>query len=126
MKNSLFLFVPATVLFLVFQSFVFNSPAGPEFPSEVKEVLKASCYDCHSKDASSKKGTLALNFDKWDNYKLSKRISKLDAICEEIEEGKMPPAKYLKGNSDKALTDEQKALICSWTEGEADKLMGGN
>jgi len=126
MKKSLFVLVPGAVLFLVFQSFVFNFPTGSEFPDEVKEVLKSSCYDCHSKEASHKKGKLALNFDKWDDYKLTKRISKLDAICEVIEEGKMPPEKYLKGNPEKALTDEQKELICNWAEGEADNLMGGN
>jgi len=126
MKKSLFLFLPAAVLFLGFQSFIFNASLGSEFPDDVKEVLLTSCYDCHSKDASSKKGTLALNFDKWENYKLSKRISKLDAICEVIEDGKMPPAKYLKGNADKALSGEQKKLICNWAEEEAEKLVGGN
>lgn len=126
MKKSLVLLLPAAILFLVFQSFIFNSPAGPDFPADVKEVLKTSCYDCHSKDASKKKGTLALNFDKWDDYKVSKRISKLDAICEVIEEGKMPPAKYLKGNPEKAMSDEQKEMVCSWAEEGAEKLMGGN
>jgi hypothetical protein len=126
MKKAIVLLVPATFLFFVFQSFIVNPQAGPEFPADVKEVLKTSCYDCHSKDASHKKGTLALNFDKWDDYKLTKRISKLDAICEVIEEGKMPPEKYLKGNPDKALSDDQKALICNWAEDESAKLMEGN
>ena len=126
MKKSTVLLLPAAILFLVFQSFSFNAPAGTEFPADVKEVLKTSCYDCHSKDASSKKGTLALNFDKWEDYKLTKRVSKLDAISEVIEEGKMPPAKYLKGNAEKALTDDQKELVLNWAEEEAEKLMGGN
>ncbi len=126
MKKVILLLVPAALLFFVFQSFIFNLQAGSDFPADVKEVLKTSCYDCHSKDASNKKGTLALNFDKWDDYKLTKRISKLDAICEVIEEGKMPPEKHLKGYPDKALRDDQKALICNWVEDESAKLIGGN
>lgn len=126
MKKVIVLLVPTAFLFFVFQSFIFNPQAGPEFPADVKEVLKTSCYDCHSKDASNKKGKLALNFDKWDDYKLTKRISKLDAICEVIEEGKMPPEKYLKGNPDKALSAELQELICNWAEDESAKLMEVN
>jgi len=123
MKKAILLLVPGAFLFFVFQSFTFNPLAGSEFPADVKEVLKTSCDDCHSKDASNKKGKLALNFDKWDDYKLTKRISKLDAICEVIEEGKMPPEKYLKGNPDKALNAELQELICNWAEDESVKLM---
>ena len=126
MKKSSLLLLPATILFLVFQSFIFNFTTGSEFPADVKEILKTSCYDCHSKDASNKKGTLALNFDKWDDYKITKRISKLDAIAEVIEEGKMPPAKYLKNNADKALSDDKEELVLNWVEEEAEKLMGEN
>lgn len=126
MKKTLLLLLPASFLFLVFQSFISNFSSGSEFPADVKEILKTSCYDCHSKDASHKKGTLALNFDKWDDYKITKRISKLDAISEVLEEGKMPPAKYLKGHAEKALTDDQKELVLNWAEGEVEKLMGGN
>lgn len=126
MKKMILLLVPVTFLFFVFQSFILNHPAGPEFPADVELALKTSCYDCHSNDASSKKGKLALNFDKWDNYKLTKRISKLDAIYEVIDEGKMPPEKYLKGNPEKAMSDELKELVFDWTEEEAEKLMKEN
>ncbi len=126
MKKAILLLVPGAFLFFVFQSFTFNPLAGPEFPADVKEVLKTSCYDCHSKDASNKKGKIALNFDKWDDYKLTKRISKLDAICEVIEEGKMPPEKYLKGNPEKVLSAELKELLCNWAEDESAKLMEVN
>ncbi|MCP4313584.1 MAG: heme-binding domain-containing protein [Bacteroidetes bacterium] len=126
MKQSLVLPVPIIFLFLVFQSFISNPPPGPEFPAEIEEVLEKSCNVCHSKDASNKKSALALNFSKWDDYKLTKRISKLDEICEVIKEGSMPPEKYLKGNPEKALSDEQKELVCNWAEEESAKLMEGN
>ena len=121
------------ILFLVFAGFgllitaFITVPApGPDFPDEVEAVLKNSCYDCHSNDASSKKGKLALNFDKWEGFKDTKKISKLNDICELVGEGKMPPGKYLANKPDRALTDAQKELICSWAEEESAKLMEGN
>lgn len=126
MKKLIVSLAVSAILLLVFQSFVFKTAPAPDIPADVKEILKASCYDCHSKDASNKKGKIALNFDKWDDYKDTKKISKLDAICEVISKDKMPPEKYLKNSPDKALSDDQKVAVCSWTDKEATKLMGGN
>jgi len=126
MKKLIFSLAVSGILFLVFQSFILNPPQDPDFPAEVKEVLKTSCYDCHSNGSSNSKAPLALNFDKWNDYKSSKKISKLEAICEVIRENKMPPEKYLKGNPEKAVSDDQKELLCKWSEEESAKLMEGN
>lgn len=126
MKKMIFSIAVAGLLLFVFQSFVFNQEESKAFPADVSEILKASCYDCHSHDGSSKKGKIALNFDKWDDYKDSKKISKLDAICEVISKDEMPPEKHLKNNPDKALTDDQKVVLCKWTDAEATKLLGGD
>jgi uncharacterized membrane protein len=126
MKKLIFSLAVSGILFLVLQSFIINPPQGPDFPADVKEVLKTSCYDCHSSSSSNNKAPLALNFDKWNDYKASKKISKLDAICEVTRENKMPPEKYLKGNPEKALSDDQKELLCKWSEEESAKLMEGN
>jgi len=111
---------------LLFMAFMTSPAPGPGFPEDVEKVLKASCFDCHSNNASSKKGKLALNFDKWGDYKTSKKVSKLNDICELVEENKMPPGKYLEKKPDRALTDAQKELICSWADKESAKLMEGN
>lgn len=105
----------------------FTTPAatGPGLPDDVQAVIETSCYDCHSDKASSKKAKLALNFDRWDEYKTTRKISKLDAICEVLSDGEMPPEKYLNSKPDKALTDAQKKLVCDWTEVASAKLMEG-
>jgi cytochrome c5 len=126
MKKLILSIAVSGILFLVFQSFILNPPQDTDFPAGVKEVLKTSCNDCHSSGSSNQKAPLALNFDKWNDYKTSKKISKLESICEVIGENKMPPEKYLKGNPGKALSDEQKALVCKWSEEESTKLLGGN
>jgi len=126
MKKAFTFFVLTGVTCLLFLAFTIKPAPGTQMPEDVGKVLKASCYDCHSKDASSKKGKLALNFDKWEDYKVTKKIGKMEAICEMVSEGKMPPEKYLKSNPDKALTDAQKKMLCEWAKKESDKLMEGN
>jgi len=93
------------------------------FPEEVQSILKTSCFDCHTAEATSSKAKSKLNFSKWDEYKVSKKIGKLDAICEEVHEGSMPTEKYLKHYPEKALTEAQIELICTWVDEESSKLM---
>jgi hypothetical protein len=125
MKKAILLLVFAGFgLFIT--AFITVPAPGPDFPDEVAVVLKNSCFDCHSAEGSSKKALLALNFDKWDGFKDTKKISKLSDICELVEEGKMPPGKYLANKPDRALTDAHKELLCSWAEEESAKLMEGN
>jgi len=126
MKKLIVSLAASAILLLVFQSFVFKTAPAPDIPADVNEILKTSCYGCHTQESSSKKAKIALNFDKWDDYKDTKKISKLDAICEVISKDKMPPEKYLKDSPEKALSDDQKVAVCSWTDKEATKLMGGN
>lgn len=126
MKKLLIALSASVVILLVFQSFMAKSAPGAEFPAEVKEILKTSCYDCHSDASTNKKAIEAVNFDKWSDLKATKQISKLDAVCETISKDQMPPEKYLKNKPEHALSDEQKVIICSWADQEASKLMKGN
>ena len=126
MRKPIVFLVIIGVIFLVFQAFVTNSATPSPIPDDVLDVLKNSCFDCHSNAASGDKSKNALNFDEWDNYKVSKKISKLADICEFVGEGKMPPEKYLKNKPDNAPSDSQKTLICDWTRKESANLMEGN
>jgi len=94
-----------------------------EFPAEVKKILETSCFDCHTDESKNDDAKEALNFDKWNDLSNSKKISKLDAICEVVEEGEMPTKKYLQYYPDRALTDDQKELICKWVDKESENLM---
>jgi hypothetical protein len=125
MKRPVLIPVLAGCASLLFLAFVIKPVPGPAFPEEVEKTLKRSCFDCHSNDASNKRAPVMLNFDKWDDYKVTKKISKLAAICEVVDGGKMPPAKFLKSNPDKALSDSQKEMICDWAGEESDKLTEG-
>jgi cytochrome c5 len=114
----------AGTLFL-FQSFLTKNPAGEEFPAEVKEVLTTSCFDCHTAGARSEDAKKALNFDQWDEYRLTKKIGTLDKIAEVVGEGKMPPEKYLERKPESKLSKDQQKLIVDWTKKTSEALMGG-
>lgn len=92
-------------------------------PDEVMTLLKRSCFNCHTKEASNAKAKLALNFNKWGDYKLSKKIGKLNDISEEVKEQKMPPAKYVSKYPESALNEEEIAIVANWANAQADKLM---
>jgi len=94
-----------------------------EFPEEVGEILKSSCYGCHTTDSKSDKPKAALDFQIWEEYKLTKKISLLTNINEVVKEGNMPPGKYLEKNPDRALTEDQVKLIQDWTKKETEDLM---
>lgn len=100
-------------------------PAEPEadFPKKVTGILTNSCYDCHTTGAKAEKAVEALDFNKWEGYKLTKKISLLTKICEVSEKGDMPPGKYLKQNPDKALSASDIKTICNWTKKESEKLI---
>lgn len=125
MKRNLYLSVLAGILLLLSQSFSTKDFRAPAIPDEVNKILIASCYDCHSDDAKSKDAREALNFESWDDYKLTKKIGLLGDICKLVEEDKMPPGKYLKSKPDRKLSGKQKELLCDWTEEESTRLMEG-
>ena len=93
-----------------------------EFPAEVMEILKTSCYDCHTTDSKNEDGKEKLDFYKWNDLSGSKKISKLDAICRSVKFGDMPTRKYVKNYPDKALTKHQINVICDWVDDETENL----
>ena len=95
----------------------------PEFPEEVGKVLSKSCFPFHTTDATGKDAKAAMDFNMWDEYKLTKKISLLNDINEALKEGIMPPAKFLKSFPDRALSDDHVKLIRDWTQKETEKLM---
>jgi hypothetical protein len=123
MKKQLVLLLATGILFLFFQSFRAEPPSESVFPDEISTILKNSCYDCHTAANGSEKPLKAVDFEQWDQYRLSKQIGLLGDIGKVVEEGKMPPGKYLEKKPDRKLSEAQKKLLADWTKEEADKLM---
>jgi hypothetical protein len=100
-------------------------------PAGVLDILKTSCYDCHSNNtrypwywevqpvmwymnghiAEAKRG---LNFSIFASYAIRKQYKLFDNIEKEVKEGGMPLGSYTLIHRDAVLSDAQKLLIANW------------
>jgi hypothetical protein len=100
-------------------------------PENVKNILKASCYDCHSNNTyypwysniqpigvwmqfHVDEGKLELNFSEFASYDKKKQDKKLEEIIEEIKINKMPLPSYVKMHKEAKLTQDEKYILTDW------------
>jgi hypothetical protein len=126
-------------LFLVIQSIRIDKTSEPvnvttDFISltsandEVAKLLKTSCYDCHSNQATYpwytniapvswwikhhiNEGSHHLNFSIWGTYTEKRKNHKLKECIEMIEEDEMPMSSYTMMHSEAKLSNEQKIQL---------------
>lgn len=92
-------------------------------PDDVKTLIDKSCFGCHNTDSKNDKAKEKLDLKTIDSLDKTKMIHALKKISETLEEGEMPPAKFLEKFPDKALTDAEKKTLMSWAKNEAKSLM---
>lgn len=102
-------------------------------PENVQGIMKRACYDCHSNQTKwpwysniapaswlvaddIKEGRKKMNFSEWGKIPESKRQLRLENICEEVQEGKMPLPKYLIMHKEAELTQADKEVLCNWVK----------
>lgn len=100
-------------------------------PTDVAEILKTSCYDCHSYKTKYpwytsvapiswwighhiKEGREHLNFSEWGAYSDKQKKHKLEECWEEVEKHKMPLNSYLWVHKAAKLSEEQAATLINW------------
>lgn len=108
-------------------------------PDSILNILKTSCYDCHSNntnypfytniqpigwmmDRHIKNGKDKLNFSEFGGYTQRRQLSKLSSIISQIEDDNMPLSSYTVMHKDAILTKENKALIMDWLNKTKDNL----
>ncbi len=104
-------------------------------PPEVQMILARSCSDCHSHKTEYPwyariapvswwmrdhidQGRSHMNFSEWGKLDPDGREHKLEEICEEVRDRKMPLPSYTWGHRDAVLSDADIKMLCSWTEAE--------
>jgi hypothetical protein len=102
-------------------------------PEEVHNILKTSCYDCHSGYTTYPwysriqpvgfwlnnhitEGKHHLNFSQFNTYTLKRKLHKLDEVVETIEENEMPLKSYTWIHGDAKLSDAQKEILKTWVK----------
>ena len=103
------------------------------------EVLKTSCYDCHSNNTvypwystiqpvamfmgnHVDEGKRELNFSEFGRYSVRRKYHKLEEINEQIKEGEMPLSSYTLIHRNTKLNENQKLLVANWAESLRDSL----
>jgi hypothetical protein len=101
-------------------------------PDDVKQILSASCNDCHSNNTHYpwynsvqplswwlnqhvKEGKEHLNFDVFASYRLRKQFHKFEEIAEMVKEDEMPLPSYTLIHRDAVLSSEQKIILTDWS-----------
>lgn len=128
MKKIILLFL-AAFLFTGLSSFQ-NKPEkshpNPEesfqVPDNIQVILDNYCLQCHGTDGSGK-AKMKWSFDKMSDLKVSKMLSKLSKISDEVSEEDMPPKKYLKKHPEKKMSADEKQLLIDWADGLAQSLI---
>lgn len=116
-----------TALFflIVFTSFAFieedktEIKAAEQMPDNIKAIIDKSCFDCHNSDSRNEDAKEDLDFKTFDKLSKIKKIGALKHIGETVEEGEMPPKRFLERFPDKKLTDEEIKSIIDWVEKES-------
>ncbi len=100
-------------------------------PEDVLQILKTSCYDCHSNNTiypwysniqpvawwlsnHVNEGKEHLNFSDFGSYPVKKANPKLHEVKEVIEENEMPLSSYTIIHRNAILNDAQKKLVIDW------------
>ncbi|MDP2088982.1 MAG: heme-binding domain-containing protein [Flavobacteriaceae bacterium] len=108
-------------------------------PSEIQEILKTSCYDCHSNNTKYpwynqvapiswlianhvNEGKKHLNFSEWKRYNFSQKKHILDEMEEVLENNKMPLKSYLLMYHDGKITDQERQYLLEWIAAEKMKI----
>ncbi len=118
----------------------FNFIANNNVPTDVANLLKSSCYDCHSQEVKFpwysyiapiswqvatdiNVGREHLDFSNWEELSKREKIKMLGEISDEISIGEMPMRIYKIMHPEANLSEEQRNQFVNWAENLAEKIM---
>lgn len=105
-------------------SFIAVEPTGTaEFPENVKAIVDKSCFGCHNSESTNDDAKEALDFNTFNELRKVRKITKLKEIAETLQEGEMPPKRFLEKFPEKSLTDKDREALITWTKSETDRLI---
>lgn len=143
MKKTVRKILVVLLIILVLIQFIRIDKTNPESDStkdfivvtkpneEVTNILKTSCYDCHSNETTYpwytniapvsfwikhhiNEGREELNFSEWGNYKPKRMNHKMEEAVELVENGEMPMSSYTLIHGDAELSATQKENLIAF------------
>jgi len=106
---------------------------------QVAAILDRSCRDCHSNNTvwpwytqiapvswwlsnHVNDGRRNLNLSEWGKLASDRQDRKLRQMCDEVQDGAMPLSSYLPMHPTAKLSDQDKKVLCDWTDAERQRL----
>lgn len=113
--------------------------ANQSIPTEVRTIVKRSCYDCHSFETNYpwytdiapvswwikshiNEGRSYINFSEWENYTDEQKARKLLNSVAYIKPDQMPLSSYVSQHPEAKLSAKDKNVVMDWMNEEAEKL----
>jgi len=113
--------------------------ARTQMTPEVAAILDRSCRDCHSNKTvwpwytqiapvswwlsnHVNDGRRNLNLSEWGKLAPDRQDRKLRQLCDEVQDGQMPLSSYLPMHPVAKLSDQDKKVLCDWTDAERQRL----
>lgn len=107
--------------------------------SNVSNLLKNACYDCHSNNTNYpwysniqpvgwflakdiKDGKAELNFSEFGSLSSRRQISKLKNVESRIKDGTMPLPTYQLMHPEARFTEDEKQLLIDWIKSTRDSI----
>jgi mono/diheme cytochrome c family protein len=110
-----------------------NPPVQQDIPApaNVKAILKASCYDCHSNETvwpwysrvapiswlvsnDTVEGRQRLNFSTWNQYLPEQQADLIAGSLKRVQRGRMPPWYYTIKHTEGKISPEKLAILEAW------------
>ena len=112
-------------------------------PDSVTQILKTSCYDCHSNNTvypwyskiqpvawwlndHIEEGKREINFSEFATYRIGRQYKKMDEIIKQVKEDEMPLSSYTLIHKNAILTQNQKLAISNWASTIRDIIKATN
>lgn len=108
-------------------------------PPDVQNILKTSCYDCHSNNTvypwyaevqpvawwlnnHIEDGKRDLNFSEFASYRIRRQYKKLEEINELVKKDEMPLDSYLWIHKNAKLDEAKKLALANWVTAVRDTI----
>ena len=132
------IFIVVIILLIAIQFVPVNKTNPPvtgeiKAPENVMQILRTSCYDCHSNEVKwpwysniapaswlvaydVNEAREHMNFSEWQSYSAEDKADDIEEIWEEVQEGEMPLWYYLILHSEAELSENDKVILKDWVD----------
>lgn len=100
-----------------------SQKSGFEYPAEVKNVIDAKCYGCHSIKGKSQEAKDDLMWDSLPGLQKGKIVATLDDIIKVLKDNKMPPKQTVEKYPEMKLLPGETKTLQTWAEATAESML---